>query len=186
MTNVTWISEELASVEDVQFERRDDGSIHAHGHAQLDTQGEHPCTIDYSFEHDPARGLDDVDIVVLTPDGGRTELVLEHSDGRWCVDGQPRPDLDGCSMPDLGWTPVTNAIPMTEMARRGERERHERVAWVRYPELDVVANTQYYEHISANLWHFASVPYDFDIETDPDTELVQRYGDDLWVATDAE
>lgn len=48
---------------------------------------------------------------------GRHEVVLEAGDpGRWTVDGEPAPHLDGCLDVDLESSAVTNAIPVHRLA----------------------------------------------------------------------
>lgn len=179
-TIVTWSSEELGSTERAQIEQRDDGSVSVHGHVELELDGE-PCSVEYGFEHDPARHLDDVDVVVQRA-SGREELVIEHAAGQWRVNGEARPDLDGCTAPDLGFSPSTNLIPMQTMREGMEREHLVRVAWLRFPEFDVVADEQLYEHTGRDRWRFTSLPHQFDLESAPGTDVIARYGDDLWVA----
>ena len=47
---------------------------------------------------------------------GETRRVLEAVDGRWTVDGAPRPDLDGCVDVDIAATPLTNTFPIRRLA----------------------------------------------------------------------
>jgi hypothetical protein len=55
-------------------------------------------------------------------------------------------------------------------------------AWVRFPELDVVASEQWYRRLAIDRWQYTSGEYDYQLVTDPATGLVLSYGDDLWRA----
>ena len=55
-------------------------------------------------------------------------------------------------------------------------------AWVRFPELDVVASEQRYQRLAVDRWRYTSGDYDYQLVTDPATGLVLSYGDDLWRA----
>ncbi len=58
-------------------------------------------------------------------------------------------------------------------------------AWVRFPELDVVANAQRYTRLAPDRWRYRSGEYDFELLTDAASGLVLAYGDDLWRAAAA-
>src|ERR1039458_8621128 len=55
-------------------------------------------------------------------------------------------------------------------------------AWVRFPELDVVASEQRYTRLGNDRWQYRSGDYDYELVTDETTGLVLSYGDDLWRA----
>ncbi len=48
--------------------------------------------------------------VLSVSSGGEVRRVLEASEGRWTVDGHPRPDLEGCVDVDIAATPLTNTF----------------------------------------------------------------------------
>ena len=77
------------------------------------------------------------------------------------IDGRIRPDLDGCTDVDLGWSPITNVIPMRRLGLRVGDSVELLAAWVRFPELDVVANRQRYTRVTEN--RYESGPYDFEL-----------------------
>jgi uncharacterized protein len=114
---------------------------------------------------------------------GKDRRILEiaHVGGEWTVDGRPRPDLTGCTDVDLGWTPATNTIPLRRHQVDVGGHIDIRAAWVRFPELDIVANEQRYERLASGRWRYLSGEYDFDLVVSPDG-LVLRYGEDLWRA----
>ena len=96
------------------------------------------------------------------------------------IDGRIRPDLDGCTDVDLGWSPITNVIPMRRLGVRVGDSVELLAAWVRFPELDVVANRQRYTRVTEN--RYESGPYDFEMgQGRIGTEMhVKHRGDDIW------
>jgi len=55
-------------------------------------------------------------------------------------------------------------------------------AWVRFPEFDVVASEQTYTRLADDRWRYASGRFEAELEVDPATNVVRRYGEDLWRA----
>lgn len=79
---------------------------------------------------------------------GETRHTLEAVDGRWTVDGEPRPDLDGCVDVDVAATPLTNTFPIRRLAHLAPGESvTTSVAWVDVPSLEVTRVDQTYERL---------------------------------------
>ncbi len=108
----------------------------------------------------------------------RLELVREL-DGRWTVDGSPRSDLEGCTDVDLGISPSTNTLPIRRLHLGLGQEAGVRVAWVRFPELQVDPDWQRYLRTAPSQWRFSSDGFTAELVVDEDG-LVVSYGDDLW------
>lgn len=87
---------------------------------------------------------------VLSVSGaGEVRRVLEVSEGRWTVDGAPRPDLEGCVDVDIAATPLTNTFPIRRLADLGVGTSvTSAVAWVDVPALDVTRVDQTYERLA--------------------------------------
>jgi hypothetical protein len=82
--------------------------------------------------------------------GGSATIDVLRDEGRWTVDGEPRPDLDGALDVDLAGCPLTNVMPIRrhELHRRpGGRELL--MAYIEVPGLRVVPNDQRYTHVRA-------------------------------------
>jgi hypothetical protein len=63
---------------------------------------------------------------------GRREVVLEaDGTGRWTVDGEPAPELDGCPDVDLEASAFTNALPVHRLGLEVGQEADAPAAWVR-------------------------------------------------------
>jgi hypothetical protein len=75
-------------------------------------------------------------------------LTLEHAPDRgWLKNGAPAPELDGCTDPDLDWSPSTNAFPLNRLSAETGAVLHVRAAWIRMPGLTVEIAEQTYERI---------------------------------------
>jgi hypothetical protein len=147
--------------------------------------GELPCHIDYAVGVDRQGRPSQARATITTPAGTR-EIVLRSQHGAgWEVDGELRPDLDRCPDVDFGWTPATNTVPIRRLGLEVGETASITAAWVRFPELDVVASEQRYRRLATNRWQYTSGQYDYQLTVDPDTGLVLAYGDDLWRAAAA-
>ena len=80
---------------------------------------------------------------------GATRLVLEADERRvWSVDGDHRPDLDGCLDVDVAATPLTNTFPIRRFADLDVGDaRTTPIAWVDVPGLGVHRVDQTYERL---------------------------------------
>jgi hypothetical protein len=147
--------------------------------------GELPCHIDYAVAVDRQWRPGQAWATITTPAGTR-EIVLRSQHGAgWEVDGELRPDLDRCPDVDFGWTPATNTVPIRRLGLEVGETASITAAWVRFPELDVVASEQRYRRLATDRWQYTSGQYDYQLTVDPDTGLVLAYGDHLWRAAAA-
>ncbi|MFD9406471.1 putative glycolipid-binding domain-containing protein [Streptomyces sp. NPDC059989] len=108
-------------------------------------------------------------------------LDLRNDAGRWTVDGEHRPDLDGALDCDLGLCPLTNTMPVLRHGlhrQPGTAPHPFLMAWVSVPGLEVSANEQTYTHL-ARAEHGARIRYesgDFRSDVDFDEDgLVLDY-----------
>lgn len=87
--------------------------------------------------------------VVESTDPGGTRRIRLSADGAgsWLLDGQHRPELDGCLDVDLAAAPFTNTLPIRRLGL-GEGEHAEiRAAWVDVPSLVPRASQQRYTRL---------------------------------------
>ncbi len=178
--HILWHCLLLSSSEHAFLLENDDG-YQLQGVAALPL-GELPCHIDYAVAVDRQWRPSQARATIATPSGAR-QIVLRsrHGDG-WDVDGEPASHLDGCQDVDLGWTPATNTVPIRRLGLEVGQTVSITAAWVRFPELDVVASEQRYRRLAIDRWQYTSGEYDYQLVTDPATGLVLSYGDDLWRA----
>jgi len=153
----TGVEEWLAEAASIDLR---DGGLTAAG-TQL---GAHPAPyrVDYRLDASDGfvtRGLD----LTAVGEGWRRRLRLGHDGaGGWSAevedDGDPPegawdgelPDLSDALDIDLGFSPLTNSMPILrhELHRQGE-SRDFVMAWVSVPDLRVRASKQRYEHVRA-------------------------------------
>ena len=144
--------------------------------------GELPCHIEYAVAVDRQWRPGQARATITTPSGTR-EIVLRSRHGAgWEVNGELMSHLDGCPDIDFGWTPATNTVPIRRLGLDTGGTASITAAWVRFPELDVVASEQQYRRLAIDRWQYTSGEYDYQLVVDPDTGLVLAYGDDLWRA----
>jgi hypothetical protein len=104
-----------------------------------------------------------------TAAGERRTFLARTPDGRWTVDGQPRPDLDGCVDVDLESSGVTNTLPVhrIEFAAPGAAVQVP-AAFVRAEDLRVERIDQTYALISRSpeelRLSYVSTTFDFQCE----------------------
>jgi hypothetical protein len=111
-----------------------------------------------------------------------TKRIRVHRDdsGRWRIDDQPRPELDGMLDVDLALTPSTNTLPIHRLALRIGESQPTDAAWVRFPDLACERLPQRYTRLGERHYRYESNSGSFaaDIHVD-DHGVVIRYGD-LW------
>ena len=80
---------------------------------------------------------------------GRHGLRLERAEGGWCVDGTPRPDLDGAEEPDLSVTPFCNTLAIRRVPPDPGATRTLDVAYIDGLALTVARSRQRYVRLGA-------------------------------------
>ncbi len=90
-------------------------------------------------------------------DLGEMSLALKaDAERQWTVDGQPRPDLDGCVDFDVAATPLTNTFPIRRFATVALGEsRTTPIAWVEVPTLRVLRVDQTYRRVTEHRWEYS-------------------------------
>jgi len=136
----------------------------------LIAEGGAPLRIDYRVTCDAGWQTRSVD-VEQTYQGERRSLRLTHDGaGQWTADGQPAPDLDGCTDVDLGVSPSTNALPVNRLRLQIGGVQVIRAAWVRFPSLQIVAAQQSYERAAEARYRYRSLTSGFEALVDVDAD----------------
>ncbi len=106
----------------------------------------------------------------------RTTLVLDRVGTRWRVNGDQRPDLDGCIDVDFGWSPLTNTLPIRRIGLQDHRPHEIDVAWIREGTLEVGKSAQRYTRTGPAAVLFESLRSGFTASLQVDEDgLVQVY-----------
>ena len=178
--HVLWHCASLTSSEHASLVEHASGH-RFHGVVVLPLDGV-PCHIDYDVVVDGEWRSRVATATITTPAGVRRIGLTSDLDGHWRLDGVPASQLDGCSDIDLGWTPATNTLPIRRLGLAVGETATITAAWVRYPELDVLAVEQEYTRLADDRWRYRSGEFERELITDRTTGLVVAYGDDLWQA----
>ncbi|HOX36184.1 MAG TPA: putative glycolipid-binding domain-containing protein [Methanoregulaceae archaeon] len=120
-------------------------------------------------------------VVTMTARESREMVRLSvDREGLWFQDGKRRPDLDGVADIDLAFSPCTNTLPIRRIDLSYGQQVRIPVAWLRFPELDLVRTDQVYEQLSERRYRFSSADGGFSAVIETDRQgMVVRYGD-LW------
>jgi hypothetical protein len=176
--HILWHCSSLASSEHASL--TEENGLRLRGIAVLPL-GDDPCHIDYVVLCDQAWVPTSCSVRVTVSMQVRSIELRRDELGYWELNGSAAPHLKGCSDIDLGWTPATNTIPIRRLSLEVGDTANIVAAWVRFPELDVIANHQHYTRIAPERWRYRSGEYDYELITD-ESGLVLQYGNDLWKA----
>ena len=133
-----------------------------------------PYRIEYAIETDAAGRTRRA---VIRP-AGTTESTIElkaDDDGRWSMDGVATPDLAGCLDVDLGFSPMTNSLPIWRLGLAPGETRAIRAAWVRFPEFTVEVLRQTYERADQFTYLYRSDGFEASLSIDNEG-IVEEYG----------
>jgi hypothetical protein len=178
MRFVTWrgVEEWLAEVAAVDL--RDDG-LSATG-TQLGAEP-FPYRLDYTLDASDGFVTRELELTA-TADGGRRTLKLHHDgSGGWRAEAGHEvelPDLSLAGDIDIGFSPLTNSMPILRHGLHRQGEHDFVMAWVEVPSLNVIAARQRYEHVRGGeqgaVVRFLDGESDFsaDLELDPEGLLV--------------
>ncbi len=111
--------------------------------------------------------------VTATTAGARYHLDLRREHEIWTVNGAERPDLAAALDCDLGFSPVTNTMPVIRHGlQHGPGAERFLMAWVEVPTLRVIASEQAYTHLGVEAGgariRFTSGSYTSDLLMDAD------------------
>lgn len=107
----------------------------------------------------------------------KRELSLKVEGDRWLMNGRRQESVRGCFDVDLGWTPVTNTLPIRRLGLAvGESSGPITAAWVRFPELSLEPLPQEYRRLSETCYRYSSRGGAFQAELEVDADgLVVNY-----------
>ena len=95
--------------------------------------------------------------------------------GRWERDGLIVIDSPACLDVDLGFSPLTNSLPIWRLRLAPGTSRDIETAWLRFPGLDLIRGAQTYERVADRSWRYRSAGFEAPIEVDA-AGLVATYG----------
>jgi len=83
----------------------------------------------------------------LDSSSGHRRMVLERDGNSWRVDGNTKPDLQGCEDIDIMATPFTNTLPIRRLSWQLDQSRDLRMVYVSLPRLEVMPMPQRYTRL---------------------------------------
>jgi hypothetical protein len=129
-----------------------------------------PLRVEYRILCDPLWRTRQVEIA-QDYSGARRRMALRHDgDGHWQRDGSNQPALEGCLDVDLGITPSTNALPINRLGLQPGDAGEITAAWVKFPDLDIVAAPQSYERLAPTRYRYCSLDSGFTAEIEVDAD----------------
>jgi hypothetical protein len=119
-------------------------------------EAESPCRLDYSV-------ICDRDWTTLRGEvsgwvgGEEVEIRIERdADGRFRLNGNERPEVEGCADLDLNFSPSTNLLPIRRLGLQVGEEGGVTAAWLRFPSFDLVPLAQTYRRLGPSTYFYAS------------------------------
>jgi hypothetical protein len=121
--------------------------------------------VTYSIRLDAGWATRSARIMARTAAGLRETLLEVDRTGRWLVDGDPAPHLDGCRDVDLESSAMTNALPVHRLGLAAGRQADAPAAYVRALDLSVDRLEQTYRRIAdegaRQRYEYAAPAFDF-------------------------
>jgi uncharacterized protein len=82
--------------------------------------------------------------------------IERNGAGEWSTEGVEIAAVRGCHDIDLGFSPVTNLLPIRRLALSIGENSKVRAAWIRFPELTAEVLEQTYSRIASNRYRYES------------------------------
>jgi hypothetical protein len=179
VTRIAWQRLDVPGAEWCEVERTADGTRIA-GVVIVPDDGR-PCRVDYVLGLDPESRTRQVDVNAVGPTGSAVSVHLT-ADGRgtWHSSAGLVLESPAAIDADLGFSPITNSLPIWRLGLRVGETREIEVAWVLFPSLEVVHGRQSYERLDELTYVYRSSGFGAQIETFPNG-LVKEYRG-LWRA----
>jgi hypothetical protein len=136
-----------------------------------------PWRVDYTIEIDELGRTRRASIRAAggeDPARARTLELEANGAGTWRRNDAVIIDAPDCLDIDLGFSPVTNSLPIWRLGLEPGKRAEIRVAWVLFPSLEVVEGRQTYERLDEATWRYRSAGFEADLTVGEDG-LVDDY-----------
>lgn len=147
--------------------------------------GGKPLRIDYQVLLDELYLTQSVTVKVTGGLGEHHITLAVDAQRNWRWNNRELPECKGLADVDLGFSPCTNTLPIRRLKLQPGESRDLTVAWVRYPELDVVDFQQRYTRLDQHRYRYESLRSDFKAELTVDELGLVRSYEGLWEAVAA-
>jgi len=177
--SAAWEHREARRGFEVVFLRADEDGCHMEGQTAAVEDGE-AWAVGYAISLDRDWVTKSARVWNLAATGRRVLSLEVVRPGRWLVDGEPAPRLDGCLDVDLESSSLTNAFPVHHLGLEVGQEAEAPAAYVRALDLAVERLEQRYLRLDdegeLRRYHYTSPAFDFECELSYDASgLVLDY-----------
>jgi uncharacterized protein len=131
-----------------------------------------PYRLDYRLDASDGFVTRQLELTASVEDGRRTLTLHHDGSGGWSAEAEgdiELPDLSQARDIDIGFSPLTNSMPILRHGLHRQGEHDFVMAWVEVPSLNVIAAKQRYEHLDGGE-HGATVRF-LDGESDFTADL---------------
>jgi uncharacterized protein len=172
LDRILWQRLDMPGLEWCEIRRAIEGA-HVDGVA-LVAQAETPYRLEYAIEIDSGGQTRRAVVRPIGMPRGALDLQADAG-GHWLQNGAAVPRLTGCLDVDLGFSPMTNSLPIWRLGLAVGDTRDIRAAWVRFPEFTVDVLRQTYERKAESIYIYRSDGFEARLTVDADG-IVEEYG----------
>lgn len=149
-----WMSKVLKLTEYAQLEADVDGFV-LQGTVICSQQAQ-PARYDYRIEVNALWETRQAEVKMNLSDGAKDFIFTVDPARNWQVNGETVPQYQGCVDIDLGFSPITNTLPIRRLQLHSGEQAEVEAAWFRYPEMDFVRLPQRYSCQSETAYRYES------------------------------
>ena len=183
LQTILWRNDKFQMVEYCAF--REIGNRYQFDGVVLTVVEDKPVRIGYQAVFDRQCLTQSVTVDAIGGSGEQHLQLVVDEHRTWFWNGKELPECSGFSDVDLGFSPVTNTLPIRRLNLQPGESQTISAAWVRFPEFDVIPFPQRYTRMETNRYLYESLLSDFKAElVVNELGLVQQYGQ-YWVAVAA-
>jgi hypothetical protein len=132
-----------------------DAAWHLSGAAVFAYEGQ-PCRLDYTVACDAAWRTVAGTVAGWVGDRTIAAAITTDAQGRWRLNGDHCPAVDGGTDIDLNFSPATNLLPIRRLGLAVGQEARVRAAWLRFPGFTLEPLEQHYRRLDAHAYRYTS------------------------------
>ncbi len=156
---------------------KDTGQAYQFEGVVLTVEEEKPVRITYQLVIDRQGMTQSVEVDIVGGQRDRHLQLIVDERRSWFWNGRELPECQGFADVDLGFSPVTNTLPIRRLNLQPGESQNLTVTWVRFPQFDVVPFPQRYTRLETNRYLYESLIGDFKAELTVDEwGRVMKYG----------